>query len=101
MGPPLQIWSHVKANEIPKFRFLTQPLLSQESFSKAPSESNSCFMTFSLKKKKKSGFNRRNITVVIDVSFLLGTSFLVFMLQELEVQYVSVLSVITAGCINS
>lgn len=70
MGPPLQIWSHVKANEIPKFRFLTQPLLSQESFSKAPSESNSCFMTFSLKKKKKSGFNRRNITVVIGSIFL-------------------------------
>lgn len=73
-GTPLQIWSHVKANEIPKFRFLTQPLLSQESFSKAPSESNSCFMTFSLK-KKKSGFNRRNITVVIDVSFLLFRHF--------------------------
>lgn len=39
--------------------------------------------------------------MVIDSFFLIGISFLVPVLQELELQHVSVLSVTAASCVNS
>lgn len=39
--------------------------------------------------------------MVIDSFFLISISFLVLILQELELQYVRVLSVIAASCVNS
>ena len=49
--PPFRFGVTSKQMKFQSLDFLLQPLLSQESFSRAPSESNSCFMTFSLKKK--------------------------------------------------